>query len=123
VNSGYNVNGGGFGARSGSGNPMFGRTHSDKVKASMSAKRKGKLNPNFDKNASPNTKRAMSLKKKGIYLGENNPKAKLTNEQAQMVRVLFANGDISINQLAKQFGVHRNVIERILRNETYKENK
>lgn len=118
--AGYNVNAGGLGAGSGVANPMFGKTHSDDAKAAMSAKRKGELNPNFGKHFSDKTKSIMSVKKENVYLGENNPRAKLTNTQADAIRNQWGTGDFSINTLASLYGVKRSIVERILRGETYK---
>jgi len=118
--AGYNVNAGGRGAKSGALNPMFGKTHSPEVKAKMSAQRSGALNANFGKHFSDETKQIMSKKKQNIYLGENNPRAKFTNDQAENIRSEWNAGGISMSELALKFNVRRNVIWKILRNKTYR---
>lgn len=117
---GYNETIGGMGAASGENNPMYGKTHTVEAKKAMSKKRKVELNPNFGKEHSEKIKSLMSDKKKIIYLGENNPKSKLNNIQANYIRCKFTNNLQTIKQLSVEYGVHRNVIERIIRKETYK---
>lgn len=116
--NGYNETIGGEGAGSGIDNPMFGKSHTVSAKAAMSEKRKGKLNPNFGKQFSENSKKIMSAKKIDVYNGENNPRAKLTNIQVKEIRE--KSKSYSINELSIEYGVKRNVIERIIRGETYK---
>lgn len=118
--AGYNISPGRTGFRSGSDNPMFGRRYTEEERLIMSVKTTGQLNPNFGKLFSLETKNLMSDLKKDLYLGENNPRAKLTNSQAEEIR---ANTHMSINEMSIKYGVKRNVIERVLRGETYKGNK
>lgn len=120
--NGYNETVGGEGVGSGSDNPMFGKRHSEKAKLAMSEKRKREKHPLWGKNHSAETKNKLSKLKIDKYNGEKNPRAKLSNKDAQRIRSLHKTKDISINGLAKMFSVNRNIIERIIRNETYREN-
>ena len=51
--------------------------------------------------------------------GENNPKAQLTLEQVQEIRILYNNGDKQ-SDLGRKYNVHRNVIYKVINNITWK---
>ena len=55
----------------------------------------------------------------GAQRGERNPTAKLTDEQADEIRALYAAGDISQRALGERFGVCQPVISRIVRGTGY----
>lgn len=118
--AGYNVDPGGKGTGSGPFNPMFGKSHTPETLAKMSLKQSGDQNPNFGKHWSEEIKDVMSAKKQGIYLGENNPRAKLTNLQAQEIKIKYETGNYSTSELADEYGVARKVIWKIVTNQTYK---
>jgi len=119
---GYNLDVGGAGAKSGPLNPMFGKTHSPKTKAKMSAQRKGELNANFGKHFSKESKQIMREKKIDIYNGEGNPRALLTNEQVKEIRIKYETGKYSTSELADEYKVSRKVIWKIITNQTYRIN-
>lgn len=54
-----------------------------------------------------------------VQCGEEHHSAKLTNEDAIMIRKLYRKGDISQTELGKMFGVSQNVIFKIVNYETY----
>lgn len=117
---GYNANGGGMGARSGPENHMFGKHHTDETKALMSSQRKGELNANFGKHFSDATKIIMANKKAGLYLGQNNPRAILTDNQAKEIREKRKNGLYTIKQLADMYYVSKRTIEKVIYNITFR---
>ena len=62
----------------------------------------------------------MSAKKQGVYLGEDNPRAKLTNLQAQEIRAKYETGNYSTSELADKYRVVRKIIWKIVTNQTYR---
>ena len=62
---------------------------------------------------------SVSGKKNGKILGRL--KRKLTFEQAEEIRTIYANGNIFQKELAKRFGVSRGIIAMIINNNTYTE--
>ena len=62
--------------------------------------------------------RAFGLRVTGDQDGENNPSAKLTEKQVQNIRVLGAQG-ITHHKIAGIFGVRRETVGKILRNERW----
>jgi group I intron endonuclease len=116
----------------GKGNPMFGKcgelspsfgkpsklrgTHlPQKQKEHLSEIRKGKNNPMFGKTTSAKQKIAVSL----ACSGENNCNAKLTFEQAKIIRIMWASNNWMIKDLAKLFNININAISRIVHNKSY----
>lgn len=51
--------------------------------------------------------------------GEENPRARLTNDQAELMRERHALGGVTIRQLAEESGVSRSLIGQILKGEKY----
>lgn len=51
--------------------------------------------------------------------GENSVNAKLTNGQAEEIRVRYSSGQASQNSLAKQYGVSRQTVSAIIRYKKY----
>ena len=109
-----------MGARSGPENHMFGKHHTDETKALMSSQRKGELNANFGKHFSDATKIIMANKKAGLYLGQNNPRAILTDNQAKEIREKRKNGLYTIKQLADMYYVSKRTIEKVIYNITFR---
>ena len=93
-------------SHSGENNAFFGRKHTAKTKRRMSKAKKGKTPHNKGK-SQPQTQ------------GEKNPKAKLTQQQADAIRKEYAQGGTSHRQLADKYGVSKPTITRILNNKTY----
>lgn len=56
----------------------------------------------------------------GSLQGERNGRARLTPEQVQEIRALYATGQHSIPQLARQFGVGKSTIGYIVQGATWK---
>jgi hypothetical protein len=52
-------------------------------------------------------------------IGQQNPRAKLTNESVQLIRKLYAEGGIFISYLAKRFNVSSTTIAKIVHSETW----
>ena len=53
------------------------------------------------------------------YKGEKNPIAKLTNVQADIIRIIYRNRQMSQNELSRSFGVSQATINNIVREKTY----
>lgn len=53
--------------------------------------------------------------------GERNPHAKLTWESAAEIREAYENSDVSQQELANRYGVHRATIAPLVRGETWRE--
>jgi DNA invertase Pin-like site-specific DNA recombinase len=51
--------------------------------------------------------------------GEKSVNAKLTNGQAEEIRVRYSSGQASQNSLAKQYGVSRQTVSAIIRYKKY----
>lgn len=81
--------------RSGSGNVMFGKTHSENSRSKISSNRIGK------------------------YGGENNPKAKLTWEKVDEIRAKFIPRKYTSLMLAKEYGVRHTCIIKIVHFKTW----
>lgn len=90
-------------------NPMFGRTHSDKVKEASRLRSLGKK-------ASDKAKEKMSEKRKG----EKNHKAKLTEKEVILIRELYLNKDLTQRELAIKFKVQDACIFKIVTYRTWK---
>lgn len=61
--------------------------------------------------------------KKGRHInpaGENNGKSVLTQSQADEIRLLYTNHNLTQCEIAKRYGVHQTVISRIVRDKSYK---
>jgi hypothetical protein len=90
-------------------NPMFGRTHSDKVKEAARLRSLGKK-------ASDKTREKMSEKRKG----EKNHKAKLTEKDVLLIRELYLNKYLTQRELAIKFKVQDACIFKIVTYRTWK---
>ena len=55
----------------------------------------------------------------GLDYGEKSVNAKLTNGQAEEIRVRYSSGQASQNSLAKQYGVSRQTVSAIIRYKKY----
>ena len=53
------------------------------------------------------------------HKGENGPAAKLTNERADTIRLIYNSGHFKQKELAEQFGVTQSRISEIVRNKSY----
>ena len=118
-NAGYNLNEGGLGAGAGNNNPMFGKHHSPETIIKMSQDRIGKGNAMFGRKHTDQSKKLMA-DVRFKYVGEKNPRAKLTNEIAEEIRREFSTGTISRKELAVKYNVRKSIIERIITNQTYR---
>ena len=58
-------------------------------------------------------------RRKGIGLGEANGRAKLTQAQADTIRLLYVSGGTSQQKIAKQFGISQNAVSKIVNNKRY----
>lgn len=59
----------------------------------------------------------------GSRRGENNPRSKFTNEQAEEIRREYKRTSYKVSnvrELAKKYGVNKSAIYRIIQNKTYK---
>lgn len=65
--------------------------------------------------------RLVCVSDRGQRVGEDGASAKLTNSDAQMVRVLHFDHGISERQIAAKFEVSRRCIRQILQGKTYPE--
>lgn len=72
------------------------------------------LRPGTDKENVDDCIRAGRKVDPPVYYGKQNNRSKITDEQVQQIRSLFAQGNITRKQLAEQFGVSRATIERII---------
>jgi predicted DNA-binding protein (UPF0251 family) len=52
--------------------------------------------------------------------GEKNPQAKLTRQDVEQIRSLYSVGNVSYQELAKKFNVHRSTIGSIVRMQRWK---
>jgi hypothetical protein len=68
---------------------------------------------------SDNQRDAYSKKRRVQPKGQHHANAKLTNEQAEEVRLRYGAGEYQV-PLAKEFGVSQRVISLIVRGESYK---
>ena len=122
---------------------MKGRKHSQKTLGLMSEAQKNKIRtPEHCKNLSlsmlgklksEDTKKLISKNRKGKYIGaennfygihnfgEKNPFAKLTDDNAEEIRIKYKSGDISQCELAKIYNVSQATINNILLYKTYNE--
>jgi len=117
--AGYNVNEGGMGAGTGSANPMFGKTHSTETIAKMSKNRTGEGNAMFGRKHTDKTK-ALIAEIRTNYDGEKNPRALLTNLQAQEIRTKFETKKYTTKDLGTEYNVKTKIIWKIVTNQTYR---
>ena len=54
------------------------------------------------------------VSEKGYRIGEHHQRAKLTDEQVELIRDLYDMGEGGYRKLAKMFGVHRTTIRDIV---------
>jgi len=99
-------------------NAHIGMTYSDETKAKMSLNRSGKKNPNYGKHLSENAKNKISLANTGKRLGEQHPRAKFTQLEADQIRQEHRFG-LSRKNLSKKYNVSKSVIDRIITYKTY----
>jgi len=105
--------------------------HSDEQKAKWSRERKGMPSPRKGVKLSEETKLKMSVSTKGKPLSEkhksaiskgligNKHTAKLTDDEVRFVRA--NQGILTHVQLGLMFGIHKNTVHKIWRNERYKD--
>lgn len=55
----------------------------------------------------------------GHQRGETNSQAKLTEREVRAIRILYATGEWSGNEIAKLFRLHRRTVYKILENVTW----
>ena len=65
--------------------------------------------------------RLVCVSDRGQRVGEDGSSAKLTNEDARMIRILRFEHGVSARQLAEKFEVSRNCIRQIIDGRTYPE--
>ena len=95
-------------------NPFFGKKHSEETKKIMKEKRKlqvGENHPMFGKHFSEEFAKNQA--------GEKSSRAKLTNAQAQEIRELYKQGNITQYALAKQYKVCPMTINCVIKNKRY----
>jgi group I intron endonuclease len=85
-------------------------------KEHLSNIRKGKGNPMFGKTISNKQKQILSK----ASSGEKNVNAKLSNKQADEIRNKYKTGKYLIQDLAKIYNLSRNTISKIIKNKAYK---
>lgn len=108
-----------------------GKSHSEEQKAKWRETRKGTPSPRKGVTLSKETKAKMSASTKGKPLSEehksaiskgligNKHTAKLTDDQVRFVRA--NQGTLTHIQLGLMFGIHKNTVHKIWRNERYKD--
>jgi len=114
-------------------NGFKGKTHSDEQKQKWAITRKGVISPRKGVTLSEETKQKMSAARKGIPLEDSHKKAistgllgnkhtaKLSDDDVKFIRA--NQGVMTHIDLGARFGVHRNTIHKIWRNERYKDVK
>ena len=104
---------------------MRGRKVSAVGRKRMSEAKSGKNHPHYGKIFSDETKWKMSEASKGKSKSKEHAQKcklaarKLSLEMAQNIRNLYKNEKLSHKMLAKEYGVHRSTIGRLVRGETY----
>ena len=105
-----------------------GRHPSEETKKKQSLANSGENHPNFGEPRSEETKKKLSIINFGENnpmfgkIGENSPGSKLTNSQAEEIRLMVKNGIKQID-LAKKFEVCNATISKIVNNKTYKQSE
>jgi hypothetical protein len=107
-----------------------GQTHSEESRAKMSASQLGNTNK-LGKKISDEAKQKISLSRVGMKLSDehkenisksligNKHTAKLTDDQVRFVRA--NQGKMTHIELGQMFGIHKNTVHKIWRNERYKD--
>ena len=91
----------------------------DKTKHPMYGK-KGTLNPCYGKPFTDEHKRNIKLAKQNAHIGENNPRAKLTEEKVKEIREQHRLGYCSRKKLATQYNVSKATIDAVLSRRLWK---
>jgi group I intron endonuclease len=104
----------------GKNNPMFGKKHSQKSRIKMSKAKKGKPSPSKEKPKSQEAKRNMSLSHAN-FSGENNPNAKLKENDILNILNLFYNKKLSQKEILNKylFTISKTQIYRIIKGECW----
>lgn len=114
-------------------NGFKGKTHSDEQKAKWSEMRKGVTSPRKGVHLSDETKQKISMARIGKALSNEHCKAiskglmgnkhtaKLTDDEVRFIRA--NRSKMTHVELGEKFGVHKNTIHKIWRNERYKDVK
>ena len=101
-------------------NPMYGKTHSEKIRKQLSIQFSGEKNPFYGKTHSEETKKIIGASSKDRSAGENNPHAKLTLESVLEIRNLWQSGYFTKAALAKKYNVTPVTIGNIISGKTWK---
>lgn len=101
-------------------NPMYGKTHSEKVRKQLSEDFSGDGNPFYGKQHTDETKKLISASSKGRVAGENNPHAKLTIEIVIQIREDWKTGNYTKVALSKKYNVTAATIGNIISGKTWK---
>lgn len=94
----------------------IGKKHTEETKKILSEKKLGERNPRFGRPQHPNQIKALLL----ANSGENNKRAKLTNDQVIYIKKLYSENTLTHKQLSIMYGVAESTIYRLLNNITYK---
>lgn len=107
LKNGYNSTEGGDG--------VVGYTFTKDDRRKMSIAKRGKNNPHFGKPRSKTTREKIAVAQRG----HRSHLAKLTEEQVNQIREIYAQGGISQHRLAEQFDVTQSTISRLIRGVTH----
>lgn len=104
-------------------NSFYGKTHSketiEKIKETLAGQMDGENNPFYGKQHSDESKQKMSASHIGKQTGEKHPRSKLTEKDVLEIRIAAQN-DISRIVLAKQYGVGKTAIDKIVNRHTWR---
>jgi len=103
-------------------NPFYGKKHSEETRKKISESLKGiPLSEEHKKKKSLSMKGKLSGTKNPMYgkCGEDNPNSRLTQEQANEIRLKYIPYKYTIKRLSKEYGVSEPTIGSIIKGNTY----
>jgi group I intron endonuclease len=104
--------------KKGENHPLYGKHHSEETKRKQSEARKGKPSWNKGKAFSPKVRHNMSEAARGKYVGEKNPRAKITEATARQIKIDLQSG-MSICDIAVNYGISEYSVKHIKNGETW----
>jgi len=105
--------------KSGENHPMFGKHHDEETKRKMSDAQSGEKNPMYGKTHSLKVKKILSEINSIKQIGENNGRAILIRPQVDEIRFRYYNEDVTMKQLAEEYGVSKSCVYHIIDNTSW----